>query len=188
MLRQLTAVPVILAAAVALAACGGSNQRNSGNSASSGQRSSGLKLAECIRIHGVPDFPDPSGGGFGIQAAPGGSISVDGHQLNVNAPAFQRAMHACQKYQPQGHAVSAAQLAKIKQGALRMAQCMRTHGVPDFPDPKVSTGPGGRGISIEIGVGAGGGGGVTPRSPAFQHAQKICQPLTGFGPRAQAAP
>ncbi len=80
-----------------------------------------------------------SGGGFGIQASAnggGGTISVDGHQLNVSAPAFQKAMQDCQKYQPQGPPISGAQLAKIKQGALKMAECMRAHGVAELPGPE----------------------------------------------------
>ncbi len=93
-----------------------------------------------MRRHGVPDFPDPSSGGrFGIQQSSsgngGGTLSVDGRQLSVSAPAFQTAMQECQKYQPQGPPISGAQLAKLQKGALKMAQCMRTHGVPNFPDP-----------------------------------------------------
>ncbi|HEX3803192.1 MAG TPA: hypothetical protein VHV75_10150 [Solirubrobacteraceae bacterium] len=152
-----------------------------------------LKLAECMRTHGVPDFPDPQGGGgFGIEASSGGnggSVSVDGHTLNVSTPAFQKAMQDCQKYQPQGPPTSGAQLAKIKQGALKMAACMRAHGVTNFPDPKVETGPGGRGIAVSIGsqAAAGGAGRLNPSSPAFQNAQKICMPLMRVGPKAQKA-
>ena len=91
-------------------------------------------------------------------------ISVDGHQLNVSGPAFQKAMQKCQKYQPQGPPISGAQLARFRQGALKMAECMRTHGVPNFPDPQVATGPGGHGIGIRIGAkAAGGSGGLNPQ-------------------------
>lgn len=185
----------MLATATALAACGGSSSPTSSTTASNRTpgKNASLKLAECMRTHGVPDFPDPqSGGGFGIQASAnggGGTISVDGHQLNVSAPAFQKAMQDCQKYQPQGPPISGAQLAKIKQGALKMAACMRAHGVANFPDPKVGTGPGGRGIAVSIGAQAavGGAGRLSPSSPAFQNAQKICMPLMRVGPKAQKA-
>jgi hypothetical protein len=49
---------------------------------------------------------------------------------------------------------------------------MRTHGVPNFPDPS----PGG-GIQLNA------GSGVNPASPAFQAAQKACgSKLPGGGP------
>jgi hypothetical protein len=168
-------LPAVLATAAAINACGGSTPQRT---ASSGGGRAALKLAECMRNHGVPGFPDPvSGGGFGIQAsAAGGTISVDGHQLNVSGPAFRQAMSACQKFQPTGPPLSGAQLARIKRGALKLAECMRAHGVSDFPDPRVGTGPGGRGIQVELGAPGGGGSGgqVDPRSPAFRRAATTC--------------
>lgn len=63
-----------------------------------------------------------------------------------------------------------------KSGALEFATCMRAHGVPNFPDPKVSGG----GIQL-----LGSGSGVNPQSPAFQSAQTSCQRLLpGGGPAA----
>jgi hypothetical protein len=190
MLRNATVLIALLATTTAVAACGGSSPSN--NSATAKQNSAGLKLAECMRSHGVPDFPDPtSGGGFGIQASAGGgnaSVSVDGHTINVSGPAFQKAMQQCRSEQPQGPPISGAQLAKVKQGAIKMAECMRAHGVSSFPDPEVRSGPGGRGIEVQIGAPSSGASGqsINPRSPAFQHAQKICQPLMGgSGPKGQ---
>ena len=189
MIRAASATAAMLAAAVALAACGGSSPTSRSKQAAVKGGGNGLKLAKCMRTHGVPDFPDPSsngGGGNSIQQSSNGStssITVDGHQLNVSAPAFQNAMQTCQKLQPQGPPISGAQLAKLQKGALKMAECMRSHGVPNFPDPKVSTGPGGRGVGIRIGAkGAGGAGGINPQAPAFQAANKICMPLLG-GPK-----
>lgn len=177
----------MFAAAVALAACGGSSPTTPSSHSAFKGGGNGLKLAECMRSHGVPDFPDPpsgSGGGNLIQESSRGSISVtvDGHKLNVSGPAFQRAMQTCQKLQPQGPPISGAQLAKLQKGALKMAECMRSHGVPNFPDPTVSTGPGGRGVGIRLGVKGAGGSGIDPQSPAFQAAQKTCMPLIG-GPK-----
>jgi len=62
-----------------------------------------------------------------------------------------------------------ALVAKARQAALAHAQCMREHGVPNFPDPTISTNGGGI-------VQSSGGRGLNPQSPAFQQAQKICQP------------
>ncbi|HEY5430942.1 MAG TPA: hypothetical protein VIK04_17635 [Solirubrobacteraceae bacterium] len=57
--------------------------------------------------------------------------------------------------------------------AIRFAQCMRTHGVPSYPDPVFpSTG------GVEISVGS-----VDPQSPAFTAAAKVCgSPFPGGGP------
>ncbi|HWD69167.1 MAG TPA: hypothetical protein VG293_03170 [Solirubrobacteraceae bacterium] len=187
--RKASVLTAMLATTIAVAACGGSSP-SSGNSTSASARvSQQLKMARCIRAHGVPKFPDSGNGPNRIQSSQnangGGAVSVDGVQLGVSPQTLQKAMSACQKYAPQGPPISGAQLAKLKQGALKMAECMRSHGVPNFPDPKITTGPGGKGVAVRIGGGprsAGGGGGLNPGSPAFQAAQKTCMPLMGnFG-------
>ena len=71
-----------LGCAVALAACGSSGHAGSGPRANAG-----LKFAACMRSHGVPNFPDPSGGG-GIQIPVGSGI-------NPRSPAFQSAQRSC---------------------------------------------------------------------------------------------
>lgn len=193
MLRTVTLLGAVVAVATALAACGGSSPSTTASAPKTADQGNRVKLAECMRTHGVPQFPDlPSSGGFGVSQSAGAgkgsgngpaSIVVDGRTLNVSGPAFQRAMQACQKYAPQGPPLSSAQLASLKQGALRMARCMRTHGVPNFPDPTVGLGPGGHGIAVQMGVGHDGGSraGFTPASPAFRHAMQHCQPLMRVG-------
>jgi hypothetical protein len=59
----------------------------------------------------------------------------------------------------------------------RYASCMRTHGVPRFPDPKAASGGG---MSLKIGPGSG----VDPRSPQFQAAEKSCRKLLPNGGKA----
>ena len=143
---KVTVIAAMLASAAALASCGGSGPSN-GNNTASANGNAGLKMAQCIRTHGVAKFPDPGNGPNRIQAtrAPsgGGAVTVDGVALGVSVQTLQKAMSQCQKNLPQGPPISGAQLAKIKQGALKMAECMRAHGVPNFPDPQVTTGPGG---------------------------------------------
>jgi hypothetical protein len=53
----------------------------------------------------------------------------------------------------------------MQEQALRYSACMRSHGVPKFPDPQFSAG------SSRIKIG---GNGIDPRAPAFQAAQKAC--------------
>jgi hypothetical protein len=56
-----------------------------------------------------------------------------------------------------------------QQAMLQFSQCMRAHGLTNFPDPQFSGG----GISIKIN---GAGLGLAPNSPAFQSAQRACAP------------
>jgi hypothetical protein len=121
--------------------------------------SKGIAFSRCMRSHGVSNFPDPNSSGaitFG---------SSDG--IDPSSPSFQSAQKTCQKLLPNGGAPSPAQQAKAQAAMLRYSACMRSHGVPKFPDPNFSGG----GISIRINS----KDGLDPQSPQFQSAQKACQ-------------
>jgi hypothetical protein len=146
-LLGLTAAALICAVP---AGCGGSsNGPTASNPASTGSattiassaagsgaaqpQSGALRFATCMRANGVSSFPDPAAGG-GVQfPIPAGT--------NPEAPAFQAARAKCQKYLGGGlpgpgsttHP-SAQTLSKL----VRIARCMRAHGVPQFPDPQTS--------------------------------------------------
>ncbi len=181
-------VAALIALALPLAACGSSSSGSNSSASAAGQPVSNttnqaLAFAQCMRSHGVTNFPDPTSNGHGgiqIQASQragsGGSLTVNG--AAVNGPAFKSAMQMCRKYLPNGGQPTAAQTAKAKAEALAMARCMRAHGVPNFPDPTFQSGPGG-GTLFRFG---GPGSGIDPNSPSFQAAQKICQPLFAGGP------
>jgi hypothetical protein len=172
---------VLLAASPLLAACGGSSpSADSAASSASGKRQSMIAFATCMRAHGVPSFPDPGSngrGGLQIQASQragsGASMTVNG--VSVSAPAFQSAMRTCHNYLPNGGAPSAADVAKMKSEALAMARCMRSHGVPNFPDPQFHTGSNG-GVAFRLGEA---GGRDLSSSPAFQAAQRACGSIFG---------
>jgi hypothetical protein len=133
---------------------------SSSNSSSGTNKAAGaLAFSQCMRAHGVTDFPDPgSGGRISIQGGPGSD-------LDPNNPTMKAAQQACEALQPKP---SAAQQHQMEQAALKYAQCMRAHGIKDFPDP----GSGGR-ISIQGGPGSD----LDPNSPTFQAAQNSCQHL-----------
>ena len=172
-------------AALSLTACGGTSSPGAGGSTSpedtAANNSKALQFAGCMRSHGVPNFPDPSGGQIRlqIQQTPN-STSVNG--VEVSGPAFKSAMQDCQSYLPNGGHPTAAQTAEGKSRALAMSRCMRSHGVPNFPDPQFQTGPNG-GIGIRIS-----GAGINPSSPAFQTAQKECGSIFGGAPTVAKAP
>ena len=163
---------VATACASLLAACGGSS--GSGHSAKGtqyGPKSSPYAFSKCMRANGLSGFPDPSSGpGGGGVGFPGGVIfSIEGY-LTVNGvtfkgPALEHAEKACKIYLPPGGPPPAMSASEKAQG-LKLAQCMREHGVPNFPDP--GSGP----VSGE------GGTNQVPlpdaNAPAFQHAVQIC--------------
>ncbi|MDX6255008.1 MAG: hypothetical protein QOJ11_1342 [Frankiales bacterium] len=81
-----------------------------------------VKFAECMRANGVPHFPDPDSKGqsnFGV---------------DVSRDVWLKATDACKALKPPG-ALSSKLTPKEQSASLRFAQCVREHGVKDFPDP-----------------------------------------------------
>jgi hypothetical protein len=111
-----------------------------------------------MRTHGVADFPDPdSQGRIGIRSGPGSDLDPNNQQ-------FRAAQLACQSLRP---APPPGAAKTTLQDGLKFSQCMRAHGLKDFPDPQ--TAGNGQGITINL------GGDLDPNSPTFQAAQKACQ-------------
>lgn len=152
--------------AVGITACGATGQP-SGTTTNAGSSSKqALALAECMRSHGVSNFPDPTessgGAGFSIGATPGSStLTVDG--TTFAGPAFESAVKACKLFG--GGTGPPPITARQKRAAVVFAECIRRHGVPNFPDP---TFPAGGGIA------QGSGSGINRNSPAFQKAVAVC--------------
>lgn len=163
---------VLIALSVPLAACGSSGSSSSAGggstvadpSSEAANHAKALQFASCMRTHGVPNFPDPKsngGGGLLVQASPNGTI-VNG--VKVNGPAFQGAMQSCKSDLPNGgnpRPLSEAQRNRM----LAFSQCMRAHGITNFPDPTFH----GARVGVQLK-----GSGLNPSSPAFQSAQKAC--------------
>jgi len=170
--RSVGTVAAALSAGVVLVACGSSYSGNAGTTPS--KRDAMLAFAQCVRSHGVPSFPDPGGngrGGLAIQqsdrAGSGASLKVNG--VSVSSPAFQNAMNSCRSKLPNGGhppPLSASQ----RLAMLKFSQCMRAHGLSNFPDPTFGGGGGVR-------IGLAGASGLDPSSPAFQAAQRACGSL-----------
>lgn len=195
-------VAVLVCVALALAGCGGSSSSpgvahvattsasstsgsssgSGGDTPESGETSAAtqqkmVKFAQCMRTHGEPEFPEPSEGGIRIQ-------NHNGHGPNPESAQFQAAEKACKQYAPVRQAPSPAQQAKIQEQALKFSACMRSHGVPNFPDPKFSTSGG----SVRLQVKAGGAGAINPSSPQFQAAAKACQSVSPLGKGLKGGP
>ena len=85
-----------------------------------------------MRSHGVSTFPDPApGGGFNLRALGG----------EANSPAFISAQTGCAKLQPGGSRRPLPFTGEQEQQIVAKARCIRTHGVPNLPDPTM-VGPG----------------------------------------------
>jgi hypothetical protein len=167
-----------LGAVVLAAACSGSpgaSAPRATSSAGSGAQSTpgastspfqqALAFSACMRANGIPDFPDPVQG-------PGGGVSLQlkagpGSDMNPNSPQFQTAQNACRHLQPQG--LQGGGVTANPEQALKWAACMRSHGLPNFPDPTVSNGVPQLDLS---------GTGIDPSSPQFQSAQQACKSLS----------
>jgi len=97
-------------------------------------QSEALAFSKCMRANGLPSFPDPQpGGGFLFQRGTG---------VDPSSPRFKAAQAKCLKLQPGGRPLapgtqthpSAQELGQM----VKVAQCMRRHGIYDFPDPRTS--------------------------------------------------
>jgi hypothetical protein len=148
----------------------------SGSASSQAQpQKDALNYARCMRANGVPNFPDPnSGSGFTFNPGTG---------VDRSSPAFNAAQAKCQKYMNAGGGLapgtqthpSPQWLAKM----VKAAQCMRRHGVPNFPDPTTTIPSpkilGGRGqISNIEGAIFVFPGSIDTQSPLFTRAAKAC--------------
>jgi hypothetical protein len=99
------------------------------------------KYSGCMRTHGVPNFPDPlSGGVFIKETAPGRPTSINGVAgIDPQSSLFVSADKACRHLLANEGKPTAAQDQRQLAQALKFSQCMRMHGVPNFPDPQVTS-------------------------------------------------
>ena len=157
-MRWTVAITGLVGVGVLAAGCGGSGNPGATGSSSGGLAGQGVAYTHCMRSHGVSNFPDPtlsSGGGMTFQGS-----------FNLKSPTYLAADQACRSLLPgraQAPPVSARKLA----AEVKWAQCLRTHGVPSFPDPNAQ--------------GAIDSSKLDPTSSAFQTASQACQSLQPTG-------
>lgn len=141
---QLAALLVVAGVLLTAAGCGGGSNgshvadlgstttettaTDASRPAASTLQTDAIAFSGCMRSHGVASFPDPASGG--------GIPKVGLQQLGVSAARFQAAQRACRHLLPNGgNGPSAAQVREARAQALSYAECVRNHGVPNFPDP-----------------------------------------------------
>lgn len=119
--------------ALLAAACGSSPSATNSSHSSQNPGDAAYRFAACMRNHGVTDFPDPQ-----VTTTPGGGSVKIAMMAPASAakgsPAFKSAQKACHGILP---APGSGQDRKgpSKQIFLAFAQCLRSHGVSNFPDP-----------------------------------------------------
>jgi hypothetical protein len=154
----------VVGVALLVTACSGGGGSSPAAPAAAGSTAfqNALAYAQCMRSHGEPGFPDPDSKGNFLNLGP----------VNINSPQYRSASKACGHLLP-SYQVTPAQRQQDLSRALRYSACMRSHGVPSFPDPvELANG------NIELRLGAGHGS-----SPQQQAAAQACRKfLPGGGP------
>jgi hypothetical protein len=93
-----------------------------------------------MRSQGVPNFPDPDSSGQ--------LPKTDAQLLGVSTSQYQTAQQACRDLLPAGGSLQQqeqqcmqnsdcppAMVQQMLAADRKLARCMRSHGVPNFPDP-----------------------------------------------------
>ena len=130
MTRKLPPLAALVMVALIGAGCSSGSADGTGTAGSSDtggnkkatDRDKAVKFAECIRAHGVSDFPDPN------------AKNQFEYGVSVTPAVWGKATTACKDLQPPG-TLSAKRTPKQQSASLRFAQCIRDNGVKDFPDP-----------------------------------------------------
>jgi hypothetical protein len=125
-----------------------------------------------MRAHGVSSFPDPDGqGGIHLDAST---------HINPFSPSFRAAQARCHKLLP-GGGPPAHVSEQQKERLVHVAECMRAHGVSEFPDPTTTPPTSPQNYSLIEGIGGLDGGlfllipkTIDVSSPAFKQAQNVC--------------
>jgi hypothetical protein len=140
-----TVAAIIATAAVALLAAACSSSQSSAGSPHTGGSAaspSAVAYSNCMRSHGVPNFPDPGSGGT--------LPKTDARRLGVSDSQLQAAQRACQHQLPNADSFEQqaqqcflagncpqALVQQILTAGRTFARCMRSHGVPNWPDPSI---------------------------------------------------
>ena len=156
--RARAAAAIVATAGLALLAAGCGNSSTNPPSVTAAQTGP-VAFAACVRSHGVPNWPDPSSSGVFDKS------KLTPQQLGASGARVQAAQAACQHLLPSGVRVpSFAEVQRARAQGLEFSRCVRSHGVPNFPDP----GSDGRIPDPAI-------GGINQGSPTFEAANQACR-------------
>lgn len=183
-MRTAAAILVTVALAAMAAGCSGSSGNHvaqlgttgthpsstspTNTSSPSGRSDStvGLQFSQCMRSHGIAKFPDLTTSSNRIGSLMP-KISVSMQQLGVSSSQFAAAESACRHLLPNGGRTTSSESLQDLNAMRAFARCMRSHGVPTWPDP--TNGPAGWGFNL-VHV-----QGFDPNSPQINNKMTVCQ-------------
>ena len=119
---------VSIALGLALAACGSSGHpaiATTGHTTDASGQSRLEAVVQCLRAHGVPNFPDP------VYDPSTGTWHYGDYRPDIP----QSAEQACEHLDPSAVSPSPPVPQAQFQALLQLARCIRQHGVPAWPDP-----------------------------------------------------
>jgi hypothetical protein len=131
------AAVIAIAVALLAGACSGTAASLSGGgpaNAADSANSALVGFSRCMRSQGVRNFPDPEPGG-------GDAKFPSARQLGVSSSQYQASENACQHLLPVGldDQFPPAEVALLLTGMREFSECMRSHGVSNWPDPTVNS-------------------------------------------------
>jgi hypothetical protein len=171
---------IVMTLGLTITACGGGDDGGSAGSAAASTAQPGatapggsapassvpagepdpLAFSQCMRDHGITNFPDPERHGRHLD------IDADALGVDPSSPQYQAAEDACEYLLPQNDDPDAPQ--PDTEAMLAYAQCMRDNGIANFPDPTSN------GFELD-------GDAVGIDTPQFHAADEACQHLLGEG-------
>ena len=153
----LAALAVTAGSVLLTAACGGSASSSASSSpAADSNAAKDAAFQRCMASYGV-------------------KVTINGNAIGTvnngssSDAATQTALSNCRHLLPGGQASPGQQAQSTKQ-LLKWVDCMRTHGVPDMPDPNSNGTMSGH-------VSKGSNSDLNPQSPAYQRAAQACKSL-----------
>jgi hypothetical protein len=179
--RKARIVAALIAFGLLAAACGGGSEPGvasagsstttttsppaaSPNTNATADHLDALEYAQCMRTHGVPNFPDPTRNSIN----PIKDFDLQG--IDLSSPQYTAADKACSHLLPNGGQRTSADNQQQLANLLKQAHCMRSHGISDYPDPTVSANG-----SVSPGLLQGGpNSDLNPNNPIFKATAKAC--------------
>ena len=117
-------------------------------------RASALAFSRCMRAHGLPNFPDPNGQGT--------FPPLTQQALGVPKQKSLAVQQVCEHLLSGGGSATPQQARQKLAFGVKVAECLRAHGYPGFPDP-TRLGPQSPPPGVDL------------NSPRFQAAETACE-------------
>ena len=139
--------------ALLAAACGNGSHTTGSPANGSVTYQQAVTFAHCLRTHGEPQWPDPTGqGNFNVS------------KMDIRSPRYMRSFSDCEVMRPAGIKMeeSAVQRRATSKELAKFTTCMHSHGYAHYSN----SGRGKRALHLNPGI--------NPTSPSFRSAMKRC--------------